>query len=63
MKCFCSEINLPAPSQCETYDKFRFLDKNKDGKLSLEEFSVFIKEILEKDASTSNTSNTSNTSD
>jgi Ca2+-binding EF-hand superfamily protein len=49
MKYFCKENNLNIPTQCDTYDKFKSLDKNKDGKLSLEEFSILIKEIIKKE--------------
>ena len=47
MKYFCGEVNLPKLSQCENFDKFRSFDKNKDGRLCIEEFSVLVREVLE----------------
>ena len=55
MKYFCGEINLPKLSQCENFDKFRSFDKNKDGRLCIEEFSVLVREILETAAASDST--------
>lgn len=47
MKFFCKNLNIPDTTPCETYDKFKKLDIDRDGKLDLNEFSVIVKEILE----------------
>ena len=40
-------MGLPAPSDEEVKEVLKELDTNNDGKLSLEEFEVLIRQVLE----------------
>jgi Ca2+-binding EF-hand superfamily protein len=47
MDMVASNLNLPQPSENEVEDVLGKLDANKDGKLSLDEFEVHIKNVFE----------------
>lgn len=51
MSSVASDIGMDSPSDNDVRDVFKELDVNGDGKISLEEFKVLIKQVLELMAS------------
>ena len=43
----CSALNVPKPSSSQIKDVLTSIDKNKDGKISLQEYIVLVKGILQ----------------
>ena len=47
MVSMAGELGIPAPTQKEVKDAFKAMDTDKNGKVSLDEFTVLVRQILE----------------
>lgn len=47
MTAMAGELGIPAPGDKDVKDAFKAMDKDKNGKVTLEEFSVLVRQILE----------------
>ena len=47
MTTMAAELNIPAPKPNEVKDAFKAMDTDKNGKVTLDEFTVLVKQILE----------------
>ncbi|KAL4502328.1 hypothetical protein ABPG72_011915 [Tetrahymena utriculariae] len=46
MKDMAGQLNIQAPTKLEVSNAFKEIDANKDKKISLEEFTVMVREII-----------------
>lgn len=47
MSSMATELGIPAPSPKEVKDAFKAMDTDKNGKVTLDEFTVLVRQILE----------------